>query len=144
MNGGFRLTEDGLEEDLAVNYVGAAALAFGLLPLMDEGSRIVNTVSCTYRIGRVGKDLLQPDPHRFRRFSSYGSSKLALLLFTLELASRMARRGIRVNAADPGVVDTGMLTMAAGSIRWPINCSVRWSKTRGRERQRHCCWLRRL
>ena len=88
MNGGFRLTEDGLEEDLAVNYVGAAALALGLLPLMDEGSRIVNTVSCTYRIGRVGKELLQPDPHRFRRFSSYGSSKLALLLFTLELASR--------------------------------------------------------
>ena len=114
MNGGFRLTEDGLEEDLAVNYVGAAALAFGLLPLMDEGSRIVNTVSCTYRIGRGGKELLQPDPHRFRRFSSYGSSKLALLLFTLELASRMARRGIRVNAADPGVVDTGMLTMG----RW--------------------------
>ena len=48
MNGGFRLTEDGLEEDLAVNYVGAAALAFGLLPLMDAGLSIrcrVHTVS---------------------------------------------------------------------------------------------------
>lgn len=54
MNGGFRLTEDGLEEDLAVNYVGAAALAFGLLPLMDEGEPDCQygVVYIPYRPGR--------------------------------------------------------------------------------------------
>ncbi len=114
MNGNFRLTKDGLEEDIAVNCVSAAALALGLLPLMGAGSQIVNTVSCTYRIGRIDKGLLQPDPRHFGRFFSYGSSKLALLLFTLELASRVSRDGVRVNAADPGVVNTGMLTMG----RW--------------------------
>ena len=47
---------------------------------------------------------------RYERFRSYGSSKLALLLFTLELARRTAGR-IGVYPADPGVVDTGMITM---------------------------------
>lgn len=114
MNGTFRLSADGLEEDTAVNYVAAYALTCGLLPLMSPGSRIINTVSCTWRIGRVEEQFLQPDPEHFHRFTTYGSSKLALLLFTIEMARRLAGSGITIQAADPGVVDTAMLTMG----RW--------------------------
>lgn len=95
---------------MGVNYVGPYALTRLLLPMIADGGRIVNTLSVTYRIGRIGPRLFEPEPQRYERFRSYGSSKLALLLFTLELARRTAGR-IGVYAADPGVVDTGMITM---------------------------------
>ena len=109
--GTFGLTADGFEQTVGVNCVGTAALTLALLPLMHPGSRIVNTLSCTYRIGRVDDRLLEPDPERYARFRAYGTSKLALLLFSLELRERVARQGIGVFAADPGIVDTNMITM---------------------------------
>lgn len=111
MNGTFGLTADGFERTVGVNCVGTAALTLSLLPLMHPGSRIVNTLSCTYRIGRVDGRLLEPDPEHYARFRTYGTSKLALLLFSLELRERVARQGIGVFAADPGIVDTNMITM---------------------------------
>ena len=111
MNGTFGLTADGFEQTVGVNCVGTAALTLALLPLMHPGSRIVNTLSCTYRIGRVDGRLFEPDPERYARFRAYGTSKLALLLFSLELRERVARQGIGVFAADPGIVDTNMITM---------------------------------
>lgn len=53
METGRRLTEDGLERTVSVNYVGPYLLTRRLLPLMGEGSRVVNMVSCTYAIGRL-------------------------------------------------------------------------------------------
>lgn len=48
-----RKTEDGLETIVSVNYVAPYMLTRQLLPLMQPGCRIVNTVSCTYAIGRI-------------------------------------------------------------------------------------------
>ena len=110
MSARFGLTADGIEQCMGVNYVGPYALTRLLLPMLADGGRIVNTLSVTYRIGRIGPRLFEPEPQRYERFRSYGSSKLALLLFTLELARRTAGR-IGVYAADPGVVNTGMITM---------------------------------
>ena len=111
MNDSFRLSQDGYEMTVAVNYIGTAALTLSLLPLMHAGSRIINTLSCTYRIGQVGPGWTEVDSAHFARFKCYGSSKLALLLFSLELERTLRSRGIEVFAADPGVVDTGMVTM---------------------------------
>ena len=47
METGLHVTEDGLERTVSVNYVGHYLLSRKLLPLMGEGSRIVNMVSCT-------------------------------------------------------------------------------------------------
>ena len=108
-----RITEDGLERTVSVNYVGPYLLTRKLLPLMGEGSRIVNMVSCTYAIGK----LHFPDffffgrKGKFWRIPVYSNTKLALLLFTLELAERVEERGITVNAADPGIVSTDIITM---------------------------------
>lgn len=109
-----RRTKDGLETLVSVNYVGPYLLTRQLLPLMHEGARIVNTVSCTYAIGKIETGFFSKGKDgRFSRIAVYGNTKLALLLFTRELAGRVKGRGITVNAADPGIVSTDMITMQA-------------------------------
>lgn len=113
METGRRLTEDGLERTVSVNYVGPYLLTRKLLPLMGEGSRVVNMVSCTYAIGRLDFPdfFLRGKKGSFWRIPVYSNTKLALTLFTLELAARVKGRGIVVNAADPGIVSTDIITM---------------------------------
>ncbi len=108
-----RITEDGLERTVSVNYVGPYLLTRKLLPLMGEGSRIVNMVSCTYAIGRLDfPDFFQKGRRgAFWRIPIYANTKLALTLFTIDLARRVRDRGIVVNAADPGIVSTDIITM---------------------------------
>lgn len=107
------ITEDGLERTVSVNYVAPYLLTRKLLPLMGEGSRIVNMVSCTYAIGRLGFPdfFLQGKKGAFWRIPVYSNTKLALTLFTLALAEKVKERGIVVNAADPGIVSTNIITM---------------------------------
>lgn len=108
-----RVTEDGLERTVSVNYVAPYLLTRKLLPLMKEGSRIVNMVSCTYAIGRLDfpEFFLQGRKGGFWRIPVYSNTKLALMLFTQDLAERVRKRGIVVNAADPGIVSTDIITM---------------------------------
>jgi hypothetical protein len=47
----------------------------------------------------------------FLRIWPYSNSKLAITLFTFELAKRIKKLGITVNAVDPGIVNTGILRM---------------------------------
>ncbi len=108
-----RTTADGLERTVSVNYVGPYLLTRKLLPLMSSGSRIVNMVSCTYAIGK----LEFPDfftmgrKGGFWRIPIYSNTKLALTLFSLKLAEICRTSGIMVNAADPGIVSTDIITM---------------------------------
>lgn len=108
-----RLTEDGLERTVSVNYVAPYLLTRKLLPLMGEGSRVVNMVSCTYAIGRLHFPdfFLRGRRGGFWRIPVYSNTKLALTLFTLDLARRVEEKGIVVNAADPGVVSTNIISM---------------------------------
>ena len=91
METGRRLTEDGLERTVSVNYVGPYLLTRKLLPLMGEGSRVVNMVSCTYAIGKLDFPdfFLRGKKGSFWRIPVYSNTKLALTLFTLELAARV-------------------------------------------------------
>lgn len=109
-----RKTEDGLETIVSVNYVAPYMLTRQLLPLMQPGCRIVNTVSCTYAIGRIEPGFFEKGRNgRFFRIPVYSNTKLALLLFTQELAERLQNQGITINASDPGIVSTNMITMQA-------------------------------
>lgn len=108
----FGCTEDGLENTVSVNYAGPYLLTRLLLPLMPEGSRIVNTVSCTYAIGKIETGFFEKGRNgAFFRIPVYSNTKLALLWFTMELAERLRARKISVNAADPGIVNTDIITM---------------------------------
>lgn len=110
---GQHFTVDGLERTISVNYVGPFLLTRLLLPLMPEGARIVNMASCVHPLGRLNF------PHFFEkgckgcfmRIWPYSNSKLAITLFTFELAKRIKKLGITVNAVDPGIVDTGIIRM---------------------------------
>ena len=113
METGLHITEDGLERTVSVNYVGPYLLTRLLLPLMGEGTRIVNMVSCTYAIGKLDFPhfFLRGRKGSYWRITIYSNTKLALLLFTIELAERLRARGITVNAADPGIVSTNIIRM---------------------------------
>ena len=113
METGLHITEDGLERTVSVNYVGPYLLTRKLLPLLGPGSRVVNMVSCTYAIGRLDFPdfFTRGRKGGFWRIPIYSNTKLALTLFTLDLAKRVKDRGIVVNAADPGIVSTDIITM---------------------------------
>ena len=108
-----RITEDGLERTVSVNYVAPYLLTRKLLPLMGEGSRIVNMVSCTYAIGKldIPDFFLRGKKGAFWRIPIYSNTKLALTLFTIALSKKVKEKGIIVNAADPGIVSTKIITM---------------------------------
>ena len=107
------ITEDGLERTVSVNYVAPYLLTRKLLPLMGKGSRIVNMVSCTYAIGRLDFPdfFLRGKKGAFWRIPIYSNTKLALTLFTIALSKKVKEKGIIVNAADPGIVSTKIITM---------------------------------
>lgn len=104
---GFSRTEDGFENTLAVNYIGPYLLTTELLPVLNEGAGIVNMVSLTCKYGNVGKDLF--DRTDFKRLKTYSDTKLALLLFSIELSRRCP--SLNVNVSDPGIVDSNMISM---------------------------------
>ncbi len=108
METGLHYTPDGLERTVSVNYVGPYLLTRLLLPLMGKGSRIVNMASCVYPLGRLDFPhfFLKGRKKSFQRIQIYSNTKLAITLFTLDLAQRVKHLGITVNAADPGVVNT--------------------------------------
>jgi len=98
-------TVDGLELTWAVNYFAPFVLTTGLLPLLTASApaRIVNVVSSGHRGGKVEPGHLERDG-KFSGQRAYNDSKLALVMFTYELARRLAGTGVTANAADPGFV----------------------------------------
>jgi NAD(P)-dependent dehydrogenase (short-subunit alcohol dehydrogenase family) len=87
-----RESVDGFEMQIGTNHLGHFALTGLLLPILlrTPGSRVVTQSSNMHRIGRVAFDDLQGST-RYGRWSAYGQSKLANLLFAYELQRRLAR-----------------------------------------------------
>jgi NAD(P)-dependent dehydrogenase (short-subunit alcohol dehydrogenase family) len=105
-----RETVDGFEETLAVNHFAPFLLTGLLLPRLLEtrGARVVNTASGAHAFVRdMGFDDLHAT-RSYRTFRQYGRSKLANILFTLELARRLEGRDITVNCLHPGAVSTSL------------------------------------
>ncbi|MBR4755562.1 MAG: SDR family NAD(P)-dependent oxidoreductase [Bacteroidales bacterium] len=108
----YSLTSDGLENTFAVNYFGPVLLTRLLLPKMLKDARIVNMVSLTCCFVKIDEDSLRPSPRDFSQLGTYARAKLALLHFSLELARRYPE--LRVNLADPGIVNSNMISLG----RW--------------------------
>ena len=105
-----RETVDGFEETLAVNHFAPFLLTGLLLPLVRQAARgrIVNVASDAHAFVRdMGFDDIQAE-RRYSTFDAYGRSKLANILFTRELARRLAGNGVTVNCVHPGAVSTGL------------------------------------
>ncbi|MEV4343051.1 SDR family oxidoreductase [Actinoplanes sp. NPDC049596] len=103
-------TADGLELQFGTNFVGHAVLTHRLLPLLQAGSARVTTVtSSAARQGRLDFGDLQAE-RSYSAVKAYNNSKLADLMFALELdrRSRAEGWGIVSNAAHPGTTLTGL------------------------------------
>jgi NAD(P)-dependent dehydrogenase (short-subunit alcohol dehydrogenase family) len=101
------VTGEGLEETFAGNHLGPFLLTRELMPLLVGGgpnAQVINTSSIAHK---SVKDMQWDDLQLARKFGAgqaYSQSKLANILFTRALASRLAGIDIRVNAVHPGMV----------------------------------------
>jgi NAD(P)-dependent dehydrogenase (short-subunit alcohol dehydrogenase family) len=105
-----KTTVDGIEFQMQVNYLAPFALGLLLLPLLKASpqGRIVVTSSMAHLFAPRGiTEWLSVDSHRYRPMAVYGQSKLATILFTQELARRLAGTKVTVNAYHPGFVRSG-------------------------------------
>lgn len=110
-----RQTADGFETQFGVNHLGHFALTGLLLPslLRTPGARIVTVSSAFHALANIDIGDLNSE-RDYRRWIAYGRSKTANLLFTHELARRLAATGSDVvaAAAHPGYAQTNL--QAAG------------------------------
>lgn len=108
-------TRDGFEKTIGINYLGPFLLTHLLLPVLRNTpeARIINVSSNAYFQGRLNLDNLHLRKG-YQGFKAYANSKLAIVLFTLELADRLKESGITVNAVHPGHVATNIWNMWPG------------------------------
>jgi NAD(P)-dependent dehydrogenase (short-subunit alcohol dehydrogenase family) len=107
-----RRTGDGVEQTMAVNYLGAFLLTRLLLPALiaSAPARVLNVTSKMERYATNSFDRTQTwRRNRSLGFLPYARSKRALLLFTRELASRLEGTGVTVVSVHPGFVATDLL-----------------------------------
>jgi len=112
---------DGFELQLATNHLGHFALTGRLLPklLGTPGSRIVAVSSTAAQMGKIDFDDLMGEK-RYDPWKAYGQSKLANLMFALELQRRLSAQGATTQAlaAHPGASSTGLFsTPGAGFVK---------------------------
>ncbi|WP_344653713.1 SDR family oxidoreductase [Cryptosporangium japonicum] len=104
------VTADGFELQFGTNHLGHVALTARLLPLLSAGrARVTTVTSSAARQAKINWADLQ-STRAYSPIRAYGQSKLANLLFALELdrRSRDAGWGIVSNAAHPGTTLTGL------------------------------------
>ncbi|MCA0971420.1 SDR family oxidoreductase [Halobacillus litoralis] len=102
-------TSDGFEQMLGVNHLGHFLLTNLLLEKIKraEEGRIVTVSSGAHKVGKIHFD----DPHLTKRFNvikGYAQSKLANILFTLQLDRELEGTGVKANCVHPGAVSTSL------------------------------------
>jgi NAD(P)-dependent dehydrogenase (short-subunit alcohol dehydrogenase family) len=120
MAGRREVSADGYELRFAVNYLAPFLLTYLLLPALRRSapSRVVNVSS----LGQSPLDLsdLMLQRH-YDGWDAYAQSKLALVMFTIDLAERLRDDGISVNAVNPGsLLDTNMVRESFGRGRGDV------------------------
>jgi len=103
-------SEEDIASLLSVNFTAAATLTAELLPLMGEGSHVVNIGSMGGFQGSL----------KFPGLSFYSAAKGALAILTECLATEYADRGISFNCLCPGAVQTEMLGRAFPGYKAPV------------------------
>jgi NAD(P)-dependent dehydrogenase (short-subunit alcohol dehydrogenase family) len=113
-----QVTDNGFELQFGTNYLGHFALTARLLPLLRKGNepRVVSLSSVAARQGEIHFDDLQSE-RSYKPMVAYSQSKLACLMFALELQRRSNAGGwgIQSIAAHPGISRTDLLTNGAGA-----------------------------
>jgi NAD(P)-dependent dehydrogenase (short-subunit alcohol dehydrogenase family) len=122
-------TFDGFEMQFGTNYLGHYALTAHLLPWLRRGNqpRVVNLSSLAHRSGAINFDDLQ-GTRSYVPWKAYSQSKLAMLMFALELQRRSdaAGWGLMSSAAHPGYARTDLIANGPGAsgLLWQLNKSL--------------------
>lgn len=95
------LSQDGYELRWSINYLAQVLLTRKLLPMMKDHARIINVAS----IGQAPIDFndINMEKH-YEGYLAYERSKLALIMFTFDLAAELQERKIHVNALHPATL----------------------------------------
>jgi retinol dehydrogenase-14 len=114
---GHELTPDGIEATLATNHLAPFLLTHLLRDRLASGSRVVTVASEVHRqVKHVPwDDLTGAAP--YRPMAAYNLSKLFNVMFSNELARRLAGTAVTANALSPGFVHTGLAREATGKFK---------------------------
>jgi NAD(P)-dependent dehydrogenase (short-subunit alcohol dehydrogenase family) len=112
----YHTTTDGYENTFAANYLAPFLLTNLQLDLLKASapSRIINVSSVGHYSGHINFDDLNLEKN-YGGWKAYGQSKLALVLFTHELARKLEGTGIVVNSVHPGTVATHIWSRPLGA-----------------------------
>ena len=101
-------TTEGFELQFGTNHLGHFALTNLLLPQLTD--RVVCLSSTAHKVGKIDLSDLNWERRPYKQWSAYGQSKLANLLFVLELERRLTAAGsdVRAMAAHPGFARTNL------------------------------------
>jgi NAD(P)-dependent dehydrogenase (short-subunit alcohol dehydrogenase family) len=112
----FKKTADGFELQFGTNHLGHFALSMKLLPLLEQARapRLVTISSLMHKNGKLDFDDLMGE-RKYSQWGAYSNSKLANLVFTLELARKLAaaKKKTIAAAAHPGYAATGLQLASA-------------------------------
>ena len=112
-------TADGFEMQFGTNYLGHFALTARLMPLLrrSSGPRVVSVSSLAHRTGSIDFGDLQ-GTRLYSPWKAYGQSKLACLMFALELQRRSDAAGwnLTSDAAHPGFSRTNLFASGPGGL----------------------------
>ena len=123
------LSKDGFELQFGTNHLGHFALSLGLMPLLrgQVDARVVTVTSGAQYFGRINFNDLQGAQH-YDRWRAYSQSKLANVMFAIELQQRLNAEGssIRSLAAHPGLARTNLQPASvAASGAWGESLAYR-------------------
>jgi NAD(P)-dependent dehydrogenase (short-subunit alcohol dehydrogenase family) len=122
-----QVTAEGFEKTFALNHLSAFLLTSLLLETLQASApaRIVNVASDAHKGAHLDFNDLQSEKGSFF-FTAYGRSKLAVVVFSYELARRLAGTGVTANVLHPGLVHTGFASNMGAVPSAVINFFMRF------------------
>ena len=104
-----KMSPDGYEHAIQVNFLSTVLLSMALFPVIEEGGKIILSTSISRRFVSLPYEF--PAVSHFTQIGAYAQSKLALTLFSIYMSTVMKARRVAVNCVDPGVIKTGVLAL---------------------------------
>lgn len=112
----YATTEDGYEQQFALNHLAGFLLTYRLLPyLVHAGGRMILTGSNSHRHARINWPDIMYKRH-YNILLAYKQSKLCAMLFATAFNGRLGERGVRAYVVDPGLVRTDIGSKQTGSL----------------------------
>jgi NAD(P)-dependent dehydrogenase (short-subunit alcohol dehydrogenase family) len=114
------LTDDGLEKTFATNHLAYFLLTNLLLDALKASgaARVVSVASNLHRTAQLDFDDLQYERRRYVPMQAYSQSKLANMVWSAELARRLAGTKVTSNALHPGIIASNISSTGPGWMRF--------------------------